>query len=419
MARILAYTSPARGHLFPVTPILDELSRRGHQISLRTLGSQVPLMQTRGFDARPINERVEAIEHDDWRTRNPQAALGRSVNIFLARAKYDAPDLRQAIAEERPDALLVDINSWGGLAAAEAWGGPWATFCPYPLALRSRDVPPFGPGLAPARGPLGRLRDGLLRPIVLGAIERAMVPALNEVRRPMGLSTLARIDDLFLRPPLVIYMTAEPFEYSRRDWPASIVMVGPCEWDPPAEPPEWIDQITTPIVLVTTSSEFQDDGRLVQAALDGLAGEPFTIVATVPAGDLARFGAPANARVERFIPHAAVLDRAICAVTHAGMGATQKALARGVPVCAVPFGRDQLEVARRVEVAGAGTRLPAVRLTPDRLRRKVREALTKAVGAKRVAAGFAAAGGPHAAADAFEARLIDSRATSARHAHEA
>ena len=30
------------------------------------------------------------------------------------------------------------------------------------------------------------------------------------------------------------------------------------------------------------------------------------------------------------------------------MGITQKALAAGVPVCAVPFGRDQFEVARRV-----------------------------------------------------------------------
>jgi MGT family glycosyltransferase len=413
MARILAYTTPARGHLFPLTPILDELSRRGHQIALRTLDSQVPLMQGRGFDTRPIDKRVEAIEFDDWRAGNPQAALGRAVRCFVERAQYDAPDLRQAIAEERPDALLVDINSWGGLAAAEAWGGPWAAFCPYPMFLRSRDVPPFGPGLAPARGPLGRLRDRVLRPIVLGTIERGMLPALNDLRNQMGLAPLTRVDDLFLRPPLVIYMTAEPFEYSRSDWPKSIVMVGACEWDPPAEPPRWLDEITAPIVLVTTSSEFQDDGRLVQAALEGLAEEPFTIVATLPAGDPARFIAPANARVERFIPHAAVLDRAVCAVTHAGMGATQKALARGVPVCAVPFGRDQLEVARRVEVAGAGTRLPAGRLSPDRLRRKVREALTKTAGAKRVAEGFAAAGGPRAAADAFEARLIDSKPAAA------
>jgi UDP:flavonoid glycosyltransferase YjiC (YdhE family) len=40
----------------------------------------------------------------------------------------------------------------------------------------------------------------------------------------------------------------------------------------------------------------------------------------------------------------------------------------------VPFGRDQLEVARRVAIAGAGTRLPAPRLDPERLRRRVREA---------------------------------------------
>ncbi len=33
MARILAYTSPARGHLFPLTPILDELRARGHEIA--------------------------------------------------------------------------------------------------------------------------------------------------------------------------------------------------------------------------------------------------------------------------------------------------------------------------------------------------------------------------------------------------
>ncbi len=414
MARILAYTSPAQGHLFPLTPILDDLSRRGHEIALRTLPAQVQLMQARGFHAAPISERVEEISLDDLRASNPRAALGRAVRGFLARAEHDGPDLRQAIAEVQPDALLVDINSWGGLAAAEAWGGPWATFCPYPLALPSRDVPPFGPGLAPARGSLGRLRNRILRSIVSGTIERTMLPALNDVRNRMGLAPLAHVGEMFLRPPLVIYMTAEPFEYPRSDWPDSVVMVGPCDWDPPPSAPRWLEEITGPIVLVTTSSEFQDDGRLVLAALEALAAEPFTVVATMPAGDPTRLAVPANARVERFISHGAVLDRAVCAVTHGGMGATQKALARGVPVCAVPFGRDQLEVARRVEVACAGTRLPAKRLTPDRLRRKVLEAVSKADGAKRVADGFAAAGGPRAAADAFEQQLIASKTTSGR-----
>ena len=114
---------------------------------------------------------------------------------------------------------------------------------------------------------------------------------------------------------------------------------------------------------------------------------------------------PPNARVEAFVPHDVLLDRTACVVTHGGMGATQKALAAGVPVCAVPFGRDQPEVARRVEVAGAGTRLPSGRLTPQRLRQAVIAATACRDGAQRVAAGYVAAGGPGSAADALEGLL--------------
>jgi len=48
--KILAYTSPARGHLFPLVPILDELSSRGHKVAVRTLASEVPMLRERGFD---------------------------------------------------------------------------------------------------------------------------------------------------------------------------------------------------------------------------------------------------------------------------------------------------------------------------------------------------------------------------------
>ena len=110
---------------------------------------------------------------------------------------------------------------------------------------------------------------------------------------------------------------------------------------------------------MTTSSEKQADTGSVETALAALADEPVHVVATMPAGRPATSAAPPNATVARFVPHGVVLGRAVCAVTHGGMGATQKALTHGVPVCVVPFGRDQLEVARRVEFARCGTRLPA------------------------------------------------------------
>ena len=406
MARILAYTSPGRSHLFPLTPILDELHRRGHEVLLRTLASQVPLMRSRGFDTEPIDPAIESIEHEDWRTRNPLQSLRLNVKVFGARAEHDAPDLRRAIAQTSPDAVLVDINSWGALSAAEAWGGPWAVFCPYPLALPSRDAPPFGPGFTPARGALGHIRDRLVHALVFGAVERQMRTPLNRLRERSGLEPVATLEEGFSHPPLLLYMTAEPFEYPRRDWPENVVMVGPCDWDPPADPPPWLKDTKRPIVLVNTSTEFQDDGRLVEVALQALAREPVTVVATLPTADMSRLSVPPNAHVERFIPHRPILERAACAVTHGGMGTTQKALARGVPVCAVPFGRDQLEVARRVEVARAGTRLPARRLRADRLRAKVTEAMSLTAGAQRIAAAFAATGGAQTAVDALERRLL-------------
>ncbi|TDF98065.1 glycosyltransferase [Paenibacillus piri] len=406
MARILAYTSPARGHLFPLIPILDELRHRGHDVMLRTLASQVELARSHGFDSAPIDCRIEEMAHDDFKARTARSALQSSVRVFCARAQFDAPDLRQAIAETRPDAVIVDVNCWGAVAAAEAWGGPWATFCPYPIALTSRDAPPFGPGLPPARGPLGRMRDLVLRPLFVGTFERIMLPPLNAVRAGLGLLPLLSSDDMFGSPPLVLYFTAEPFEYKRSDWPQNIVMVGPCSWDPPVHLPEWLDEIKRPIVLVTTSSEFQDDGRLVETALKALADEDFHVIATLPSHNPSAFRASANASLLPFLPHGPVLGRTACAITHGGMGATQKALTHGVPVCAVPFGRDQLEVARRVEVARAGSRLPAGRLSAGRLRVKVREAIACSEGARRVAAGFTSAGGPRAAANALETRLL-------------
>lgn len=411
MTRILAYTTPARGHLFPLVPVLDALRDRGHRVALRTLASEVAAMERRGFAAAPIDPAIEAIAHDDHLARTPPAALRRSAATFCSRARLDAPDLRAAIDREDPDLLLVDVNAWGAQAVAERWGGPWATWCPFPPPIPSRDAPPFGPGLAPAAGPAGRMRDALARRLVTGAAERALLPALNPVRAEVGVPARAGVREMFAAAPLFLYLSAEPFEYPRDDWPANVRMVGPCPWDPPAAAPEWLDGIGRPVVLVTTSSEFQDDGRLVAAAVEALPGLGVHVVATLPAGGEPRPATP-HAHVVRFVPHGPVLARAVCAVTHGGMGATQKALAAGVPVCAVPFGRDQLEVARRVAVAGAGTRLPARRLTPARLRSAVEGAMRCAPGARRVAEGYRAAGGPAAAADAVEA-LLDPRPVAA------
>ena len=414
MATVLAYTSPAIGHLYPMTPLLLELAARGHDVHVRTVAGQVDHLRGLGLRAEPIDPRIAEIEHPDWEAANPKEALLVAVRTFCDRAAFDGPDLQAALEVVEPDVLVVDINAWGALTAAEASGLPWVTFSPYTPPLRSKDAPPFGPGLRPIGGPLGRLRDAVVRPLVLGVAEKAMRPRIDEVRAGFGLGPVASVDDFLRRCDLMLVTTAEPFEYARSDWGDDVLLVGASAWEPPQAVPAWLDAVDRPVVLVTTSSERQDDAVLVRAALEALAGEPVFVVATMPAGLAAGLDVPANARVEEFVPHGPVLDRAAVAVTHGGMGATQKALVRGVPVVVVPFGRDQLEVARRAEVSGAGVRLPAKRLTPERLRDAVRDARGRTPAAQAVAAGFARAGGATTAADAIEQRLHDGSAARRR-----
>lgn len=407
MATILAYTSPALGHMLPISALLAELSRRGHRIRLRTLSECVDLGQRLGFDADAIDPRIEAIALDDWQTTDPRRALKIGVAALARRADHETADLAAAVAAGHPDALLIDVNCWGARSVAEAGGLPWACFSPYIPPLESPCVPPFGLGLRPLGGVAGRLRDGLVRLVVTRSVENVMLPPVNAVRAGVGQAPIASVDEYLRRAPLTLVATGKPFQYPQTDWVATVHMIGPCALDPgPQTVPDWLAELDRPIVLVTTSSERQDDDELVRTAFAALAGEPVHVVATLPAGRAGKFPVPPNATVCGRVPHGVILDRAVCAVTHGGMGATQKALLRGVPVCAVPFGRDQFEVARRVEVARCGTRLPAKKLSPERLRVKVREAVTMADGARRVADGFAATGGVAHGADLFERELL-------------
>jgi MGT family glycosyltransferase len=360
-----------------------------------------------GFSTDAVDPRIEAIVHDDWKASNPRAALKRSVDVFYRRAVYEVADFTDAITRTRPDALIVDVNCWGAQSVADACDIPWACFSPYTPALQSRGVPPFGLGLAPLPGVLGRVRDAALRPIASGILEKAVLPRGNNIRASVGAPPVASADEFMRRAPLLLVASGKPFEYPQTDWGDAVQLIGPCMFEPAMDTvPDWLTAIDRPIVMVTTSSQQQADAKLVATAMTALANQPVHVVATLPAGLPSDVTLAPNATVREFVPHGPVLDRAVCAVTHGGMGATQKALARGVPVCVVPFGRDQFEVARRVEVAGCGTRLPAKKLTPAGLLASIRQAMTMTDGARRVAAGFAATGGVARGADLIEQRVL-------------
>jgi len=396
MARYLAYTSPARGHLYPIVPTLLELRHRGHEVHVRTLASEGATLNELGLHAAPIAAAIEAAPLTDYEGTSMEEALAKAFATFAERARHEVGDLREVIAETGPDALLIDITTVGAAALAEAAGLPWAQSIP----LFQSFTP--GPGAPPVFG---------LVPYCLAPEPGLQV--LNAPRREVGLELLSTPDEVW-RAPLHLYYTAPPLEHPDLGFPPSFRFVGPGLWEPPATTPPWLDELPEPLVIVSVSSEFQHDHALVETALLALAQEPVGVAVSTAAHDPRAFAAPANARLERWLPHGALLSRAACVVCHGGMGITQKTLAAGVPLCIIPFGRDQFEVGARIAALGAGTCLPPDALNPESLRTAIREAIAMRDGAQKVADALASAGGATAAASALEAQLTPVGATNTR-----
>ena len=57
-------------------------------------------------------------------------------------------------------------------------------------------------------------------------------------------------------------------------------------------------------------------------------------------------------------PHDAVMKEVSLVITHGGHGTVSRALRNGLPMLLMPMGRDQNDIALRVEARGAGLTLP-------------------------------------------------------------
>jgi UDP:flavonoid glycosyltransferase YjiC (YdhE family) len=177
---------------------------------------------------------------------------------------------------------------------------------------------------------------------------------------------------------LVLHATDALFDPPPPSFPRHHHHVGPLMWEPASETPPYLDVPGAPWVLVTVSSAPQpEEMTLARTALQTLAAYPVRVVITLTAGHPRdELGAvPANAQLERFVPHSAVLKRSGLLVSHAGHGIVAKALYYGVPMVLVPWDRDQPGVAARAAALGVAEVIARHDLTEQRLSTAIQRVL--------------------------------------------
>ncbi|NYJ06019.1 nucleotide disphospho-sugar-binding domain-containing protein [Petropleomorpha daqingensis] len=381
--RFLLATTDVGGTLPPALGLAAELVRRGHSVLVLSDPLSEEAVRTAGCDFRPwqLAQHIDTIDQQtalmvEMEKGNGLQQLRAARDLFIVGpAAGFAAEVVATVREHPVDVVLSD-GVPGMLIGAQATGRPTAALMANIYLRPTPGMPLMALGWLPPRGPLGRARDAVIRRatgLVLDRFTRGLNPALAANGRP----PVRGVFELFDRCTEVLVLTSPSFDFSSPHIPANVHFVGP-QLDDPAwagDAGDWRPPGDAPLVLVATSSTFQDQLDLLRRVATALGELPVRgLITAGRAVDPADVAAPANVRVVRAAPHRAVLPEAAAVVTHAGHGSVLKALAAGVPLVCMPMGRDQKDNTVRVLRLGAGVRVDE-KAPPERIAAAVRQVL--------------------------------------------
>jgi MGT family glycosyltransferase len=383
-ARFLLAVIDAGGTVPPALSLGAELVRRGHQV--RVLGD--PTIETSAQAAGCAFSSWREAPH--FNSLAEQTAIiaalegGNPYQAFRAAKDYAgkamtsrfARDVISTVRESPVDAILAD-GLPGILIGAHATRRPTAALVAQTYVRPTPGLPLLGTGWSPGHGFLVKARDKVIPKVAAGLLTPTL-PRLNAVIERYELLPLDNVFELYDRCSRVLVMTSPSFDFRAPQLPANVRYVGPQLDDPDwAASAKWQRKGSEPLVLVATSSIYQDQVDLLARIAAGLRQLPVRAVLTTGrAVDPAEIQAGANVEVLQTAPHARVLREASVVVTHAGHGTVLKALAAGVPLVCIPMGRDQKDNTVRVLRLGAGIRL-SKKSTPTQIAAAITEILER------------------------------------------
>ncbi|MDN3494878.1 glycosyltransferase [Planococcus sp. APC 4015] len=393
MSTYLICSTPAHGHVVPLLGVARHLVGQGHRVRFLTSERYGDRVRASGSEFLPLPPGAD-VNLDDATgqfparadLRGPAALRFDILNLFLrpAREQYEA--LRGAMEEVAVDAVLTEQLFIGAALLRErsrAERPPIVVLGIFPLGVRSRDAAPFGLGITPMSGALGRIRNTVLSFVADRLIFGSVHAQARAMSRQVVGSPLARdIFDWASGAEAIVQFTVAGFEYPRSDLPANVHFVGPL---PPAASdapvPEWWADIdgTRPVVHVTQGTVANDDfGQLIEPAISGLAASETLVVVSTggrPLSDLSG-PIPANVRVSEYLPYDRLLPLVDVVVTNGGYGGVQQALGHGVPLVVAGQTEDKVEVSARVGWAGVGVNLRTNHPSATHVARAVGSVLT-------------------------------------------
>ena len=390
---------PLIGHLNPLLRQAEELSRRGWRVALASTTEARSHVEGRVagvsfIDLGPQSTALGSLEDVEAAAcRNPSFVLGGLKMMAWASSNWTVlfDGLQRELARDRPAVVIADLASAGAMDAAEAAGVPMVVNNPFilpvlpPALFPPRDDVPFlfsGTSIH-AMGISQRLLYPLVRPVWTAVVAGTFGRELNRYRRTRNLPPIDV--NLRHRDDLVLVNSAFGLEY-RRALPPTIHMVGPMLPPTPevlpAECEAWLRE-GPPVVFANLGTVAVASAEQVRKLAAALTSTKFRTLWVLrgKARDHLPSPLPPNMRVENWVPlQLGILGHPNVRVflSHCGVNSIHESIAGGTPIVGIPMLADQLDMAVRVQDAGAGVYVDKRKFTVSELATCIERVLTEA-----------------------------------------
>jgi MGT family glycosyltransferase len=405
IAKVLVVNYLGEGHVNPSINLIQELVKRGEQVTYYTSALYKQKLLQTGAQIRLISPRAQALMNEILAGFDPGKNQGRSPLIgnmekMLEVMEYITDDILIDIQNETYDYVLFDAQNFPGKWIADIKKLPsyalWSTFASNSKSSVFKRVM--------EKWPEDMQQKFLEKRAQMGAFTKRL-------EQKYGITCPSFATGMAIESDMHIVFTSRMFQPEPELYDDNYLFVGPSVGDRPERLDFSIDSLTKKkVVYMALGTIVNKRPDLYQLCIEALQDLDVTVILSIgnqlTSEDLGVI--PENFIIRNYVPQLEVLKRSDVFITHCGMNSASEGLYFGNPLVMLPLVNDQPIVADQVKKLGAGLLLDPENLNAATLRESVQEALYNPKykeNSMKISQSFNESGGYMRAADALLQRV--------------
>jgi MGT family glycosyltransferase len=399
--KILLANFPADGHFNPLTGIAVYLKQLGCDVrwySASEYAGKIKKLQIHHYSFKNALEvtgtNIEQIFPERKKIKNTIKKLNFDIQqVFVLRGTEYYADIQEIHKHFDFDLLIADCAFAAIPFVREKMKKPVIAIGVLPLTETSKDLPPIGFGMTPAKSIAGKLKQQLLHFAADKILFKKSNRLLQRILEANGIEhNNHSVFDMMVKKSTLLLQSGTPaFEYQRSDMGKNIRFIGPLlPWLPKKQQQPWFDERLKQykkVVLLTQGTVEKDATKLLVPALEAFKNTDTLVICTTGGSrtaELKKSYPQSNFIIEDFIPFSEVMPYANVYITNGGYGGVMLGIENKLPLVVAGVHEGKNEICARVGFFNLGINLKTETPTPAQLRQAAERVMQDVIYKKNV-----------------------------------